>query len=90
MTQPLAPTSYQAPAAVTADPSRGMTIAGVVLAFLMPFVGLIFSIVSYRNSKKVGFQNTLARTGIILSIVMWVVYGVGYMMIGGALQSAGI
>lgn len=48
--------------------NNGMAIAGFILSFLFPIVGLILSIISYDNSKKMGEPNKLALAGIIISI----------------------
>lgn len=57
------------PAPAAAAPSKGMTIAGVVFAFLIPLLGLILSIVALVQSKNAGQKNGLAIAGIIISIV---------------------
>jgi uncharacterized membrane protein YvbJ len=49
----------------------GLSILGVIFAFISAFVGLIISIVAYNSAKSVGdFKSqSLAKTGIILSAV---------------------
>ncbi len=56
-----------------ADPSRFMTVAGLVLAFLLPVAGLVLSIAAYRWSAQVGHRNTIARTAVVLSATATVV-----------------
>lgn len=62
------PAPAPAPAAPAA-PNRGLTIAGVVFAFLIPLLGLILSIVALVQSRGAGQKNGLAIAGIIISIV---------------------
>lgn len=51
------------------DPGRTMGIIGLILAFFMPLIGLVVSIVARSKSKKAGHKNSLALAGIILSTV---------------------
>lgn len=55
------------------NPGKTLGIVGLVLAFLMPLIGLILSIIAKNKSKKAGFSNTPAVVGIIVSIVYFVV-----------------
>ncbi|MEO8528097.1 MAG: hypothetical protein ABI435_03370 [Pseudolysinimonas sp.] len=71
MSAPMAP----APMA-PAEPSKGLSIAGVVFAFLIPLLGLILSIVALVQSRGVGQKNGLAVAGIIISIVWPIVIGI--------------
>ncbi|MBQ8881851.1 MAG: zinc-ribbon domain-containing protein [Clostridia bacterium] len=48
--------------------NNGLSIAGIILAFLMPVMGLILSIIAYENSKKAGEKNRVALAGIIIAI----------------------
>ncbi|HEX7484072.1 MAG TPA: hypothetical protein VF281_02880 [Candidatus Saccharimonadales bacterium] len=63
--------SYQAPA--VANPGKGLGIAGFILAFFVPIVGLPLSIVAFLKSKKANMKNGLALAGIILNSVFLVV-----------------
>jgi hypothetical protein len=65
---PTPPTPAANPA--TLDPGRTLGIVGLVLAFLIPLVGLILSIVAFNQSKRAGFTNTLARVGIIVAVIV--------------------
>jgi|GEM_PF-704050 len=58
---------YQAPAAT--NPGKGLGIAGFILAFFFPLVGLPLSIVGFLKSKKAGMKNGLALAGIILNVI---------------------
>lgn len=49
------------------DPGKGLAVAGIILAFLIPLVGLILSIIGLSKSKKAGHKNTLGVVGIILN-----------------------
>lgn len=55
--------------APAAAPGKGMTIAGIVFAFLIPILGLILSIVALVQSRNAGQKNGGAIAGIIISIV---------------------
>lgn len=62
-----------APVANGVNPGHGMGIAGLVLAFLVPIVGLILSIVATNKSKKAGMKNGVALAGIIIGSINLVV-----------------
>jgi hypothetical protein len=56
--------------------TSGMAIAGFILAFLCPLLGLIFSIIGNNEVKRSGGAVTgggLAVAGIIISICMFLV-----------------
>jgi hypothetical protein len=54
--------------------SNGMAIAGFVLSFLIPLLGLIFSIIGLNRSKQMGGKNRgLAIAGIIISSILMVI-----------------
>lgn len=67
--QPTYPSAPGQPAGPQ-DPGRTLGIVGLVLAFLAPLIGLIVSIIANSKSKAAGFKNTLAKAGIIVSIVV--------------------
>jgi uncharacterized membrane protein YvbJ len=54
----------------------GLSIVGLVFAFLSPVIGLILSLVAGNNAKQIGdFKSqNLAKTGTIISIVLIAVY----------------
>lgn len=54
------------------DPGKTLGIVGLVLAFVAPLIGLIVSIIARSQSKAAGFENKLAKWGIIVSIVLMV------------------
>lgn len=54
------------------DPGKTLGIVGLILAFLLPLIGLIVSIIAKSKSKKAGFKNGFALGGIIVSIVFMV------------------
>jgi hypothetical protein len=62
------PAPTPAPAAAPVN-NKGLTIAGVVFAFLIPLLGLILSIVALVQSRGAGQKNGLAIAGIIISVV---------------------
>lgn len=66
---PPAPQYYGAP---VEDPGKTLGIVGFVLAFLAPVVGIILSAIAKKKSREAGFENELAKWGLILSIVFTV------------------
>ncbi|MDE7400598.1 MAG: zinc ribbon domain-containing protein [Clostridia bacterium] len=60
---------YRAPAPV--DNYSTMSILGLVLSFLMPFVGLIISIMAHNEAKNTGSlkSQSMSKAGIIISAV---------------------
>lgn len=52
------------------NPGKTLGIIGLVLAIPLAVVGLIFSILGLRKSKKSGQGNALAWIGIVLSILV--------------------
>ena len=87
-------TPYQQSSAPAGDyPGKTLGIVGLILAIIVPLVGLIISIVAANQSKKAGFSNGLAKAGIIvgailvaLGIIVSIIYGIA---IGAALSNAG-
>ena len=50
--------------------SNGMAIAGFILSFFVPVLGLIFSIIGLKKSNQMnGAGRGLAKAGLILSII---------------------
>ena len=71
-------TYYQsAPPPAAADPNRTLTIVGFVFAFLCSIVGLVISIIAYNRSKQLGFNNGLAKAGIIVSAALMILGALG-------------
>jgi hypothetical protein len=71
-------------------PGKTLGIVGLVLAFVIPLLGLILSIVAKVQSRGAGAKNTPATVGIVLSII----FIVGYILIvvavvGGLLAGCG-
>ena len=70
--------NYQAAPAPTAeDPGKTLGIVGLVLAIVAPVIGIIVSAIARSQSKKAGFENQLAKIGIIVGIVLTVLGVVG-------------
>lgn len=65
------PPAYAPPAA--ADPGRTLGIVGLILAFFVSLAGIIVSAIALSRSKKAGYRNGIALTGLILSIVFFVI-----------------
>lgn len=63
------PAQQQYPAQNADNPGKGLGIAGFILAFFFPLVGLPLSIVGFIKSKKAGLKNGLALAGIILNSI---------------------
>jgi len=61
------PTTPATSAAV--DPGRTLGIVGLVLSIVTSVPGLIVSIIAHRKSKKAGFNNVLAKVGIVIGAV---------------------
>ena len=58
------------PQGMVEDPGKTLGIVGFVLAFVAPLVGLILSIVARRQSTSAGFDNGLAKAGVIIGAVL--------------------
>ncbi|WP_460797179.1 DUF4190 domain-containing protein [Microbacterium sp. GXF0217] len=78
-----APPAYSAPAypgaAPAPVPGRGLAITGFVLAFLLPLIGMIISIVATVKLGKIGAPRGLSIAGIIIGAiltVLWVVIAI--------------
>jgi hypothetical protein len=85
------PTPTPTPAPTAADfPGKTLGIVGLVLAILAPLVGVIVSAVALSQSKKAGFENKLAKIGLIVGIVLTVLYVVLYVVVFATALSAGV
>ena len=72
MTDPAAPAPAPTPAAAAAPaaaPAKGLTIAGIIFAFIIPLLGLILSIVALVQNRRAGAGIGGNIAGIIISIV---------------------
>ncbi|HEU5222563.1 MAG TPA: DUF4190 domain-containing protein [Candidatus Lumbricidophila sp.] len=89
------PAGYQPPAypagpgyaaAPTSVPGKGLSIAGLILAFLAPLalIGLILSIVGRVQAKKAGAPTGIATAGIIVSIVVMVFTAIIFVVAGAS------
>lgn len=68
------PSAPQAPApqyggAPVEDPGKTLGIVGLVLAFVFSIAGIVVSAIARKQSREAGFDNQLAKWGLILSIV---------------------
>ena len=65
---------YQAvpPPPAAQDPGRTLGIVGLILAFFCSLIGMIISIVAYRQSAQAGYKNNIALAGIIVGAVFLV------------------
>lgn len=74
---------YQAyPPAPAADPGRTLGIVGLILAFFCSLIGLIISIIAYRQSQQAGYKNNIAMAGIIVGAIS--------LLLGISLQLTGV
>jgi uncharacterized membrane protein YbaN (DUF454 family) len=79
------------PASTETDfPGKTLGIVGLVLAILAPLIGIIVSAVALNQSKKAGYENKLAKIGLIVGIVLTVVYVVLYIVVFAAAFSTGV
>ena len=74
---PQAPTGYAAP---IEDPGKTLGIVGFVLAFVVSVAGIVVSAIARKKSKEAGFDNQLAKWGLILSIIFTVLGAIGFVI----------
>jgi hypothetical protein len=90
------PTPAPAPQPAPAGdyPGKTLGIVGLVLAILVPLVGLIISFVANNQSKAAGFPNQLAKIGIIVGAILTVLGIIGTIIyvavIGSLVASTGV
>lgn len=63
-------------------PGKGLAIAGLILAFLLPLIGFILSLVARAKLKKANAPTGIATAGIIIGAVFTVLAIIG-MVVGG-------
>ena len=85
---------YQAgPPAAPADyPGQTLGIVGLVLAIVAPLIGLIVSIIARKQSREAGFENQLAKIGVIVGAILTVLGVIGtiiYIVLFASLMSNG-
>ena len=89
---------YNAPqqpgAALPADyPGKTLGLVGLILAIVVPLVGLIISLVAQKQSKDAGYPNQLAKIGVIIGIilvVLGIIGGIFYAVaLGSVMSTAG-
>ena len=71
---PAAPGYAPAPASV---PGRGLAIAGLILAFVAPIVGLILSLVAKSKLKKSGAPTSMATAGFWIGLALTILWIIG-------------
>ena len=64
-------TSLASPTPGVDYPGRTLGIVGLVLAILFSIVGMIVSIIAYRQSKDAGIRNIPAQAGIVLGAIFF-------------------
>ncbi len=85
--------NYEATPAPTTEadfPGKTLGLVGLILAIVAPVVGIIVSAVALSQSKKAGFENKLAKIGLIVGIVLTVLVIVLYVVIFATAFSAGV
>jgi heme/copper-type cytochrome/quinol oxidase subunit 2 len=68
MTTP--PPAAPVPAGAPASDGKTLGIVGVILAIVLPLIGLIVSIIARSQSKRAGVSNGAATAGIVISIIL--------------------
>jgi hypothetical protein len=71
-------------------PGKTLGIVGLVLAIVAPVVGVIVSAIALNQSKKAGFENKLAKIGLIVGIVLTVVIVVLYITVFAVAFGSGV
>jgi len=82
----------QAPMAPADYPGKTLGLVGLILSIVASFVGLIISIIAFRQSKAAGYPNGLAKAGIIVGIittVLGIVFSIIYFVAFAALMQNG-
>ncbi|HEY5821375.1 MAG TPA: hypothetical protein VIT20_05340 [Propionibacteriaceae bacterium] len=82
-TPPVAPADY---------PGKTLGIVGLVLAIVAPLIGLIISIVAKKQSREAGFENQLAKIGVIVGAILTVlgiIGGILYFVAFAAMMNSG-
>ena len=80
---PQAPQSAPAPqyyGAPVEDPGKTLGIVGFVLAFVFAIAGIVVSAIAKKKSREAGFDNQLAKWGLILSIIFTVLGAIGWVV----------
>jgi len=81
----------QQPAALPADyPGKTLGLVGLILAIVVPLVGLIISLVAKKQSKDAGYPNQLAKIGVIIGailVVLGIIGGIFYAVALGSMMS---
>ena len=62
-------------------PGKTLGIVGLVLAIVAPLIGIVVSAIAMSQSKKAGFENKLAKIGLIIGIVLTVLIVVLYIAV---------
>ena len=77
---PAAPHADAGDSAPIADPGKTLGFVGFVLAFVFAVAGIVVSAIARKKSKEAGFDNQLAKWGLILSIVFTVLGAIGFVI----------
>ncbi|KRC33219.1 hypothetical protein ASE27_14585 [Oerskovia sp. Root918] len=55
-------------------------MVGFVLAFVFAIAGIVVSAIAKKKSREAGFDNQLAKWGLILSIIFTVLGAIGWVV----------
>ena len=58
------------PGVVQEDPGKTLGLVGLILSIVANVIGLIISIVAFRKSKAAGFNNGMAKAGIVIGAIL--------------------
>ena len=87
------PNPYQGQAGAPAeDPAKTLSIVGLVLAIVAPLIGLIISIVARKQSRAAGYDNGMAKAGVIIGAILTVLGVIGtiiYVIFIASLMNSG-
>jgi small-conductance mechanosensitive channel len=70
------------------DPGRTLGIIGLILSIVASVAGLIVSVIARNRSRAAGFDNTIAKAGIIVGIITTVLVVVYFVVVLAVFGSA--
>lgn len=54
------------------DPGKTLGMVGLILAIFANLIGVIVSVIAFRKSKQAGFSNGMAKAGIVVGSILFV------------------
>lgn len=70
-----------APTAPADFPGKTLGLVGLILAIVAPVVGIVVSAIARSQSKNAGYENKLAKIGLIVGIALTVAIIVLYVVV---------